>query len=280
MKLPTKFYLIPTIKSVKKKFKIIELFFVINKKSLRLTDRKTTQSMKKIFLITIIFFAFTSTNAQSSIFNDLLRKHVSKAGIVDYVALKNDETTLDLYISYLEKTVPAIAWSENKKKAFWINAYNAYTIKLILENYPLKSIIDIKEDGKTAWKIPFAKVGESTYTLDHIEHKILRKTLFDPRIHVGVNCASDSCPKLGNMAFTEENIEATLENLMTDFVNDSSRNKLSKKKVQISSIFDWFQDDFTKNGSMIDYLNKYSTTKINPNAKISYLKYDWTLNGK
>lgn len=67
---------------------------------------------------------------------------------------------------------------------------------------------------------------------------------------------------------------------MTDFVNDSSRNKLSKKKVQISSIFDWFQDDFTKNESVIDYLNKYSTTKINPNAKISYLKYDWTLNGK
>lgn len=280
MKLPTKFCLIPTIKLVKRKFKIIGLFFVINKKSLRLIERKTRQPMKKIFLIGIIFFTATHINAQSSIFNNLLQKHVSQKGIVDYKAFKTDETTLDTYISYLDKTSATSSWSENKQKAFWINAYNAYTIKLILENYPLKSINDIKKDGKTAWKIPFAKVGRSTYTLDHIEHKILRKKLFDPRIHVGVNCASDSCPKLGNIAFTEENIEAILENLMTDFINDSSRNKLSKKKVQISSIFDWFQDDFTKNGSVIAYLNKYATTEINSNAKISYLKYDWSLNSK
>jgi hypothetical protein len=280
MKLPTKFYLVLTIKSIKKKFKTIGLFFVINEKRLRLTDRKTIQLMKNIFLITIIFFAFTHVNAQSSIFNDLLQKHVSKTGIVDYEAFKDDEAKLDRYISYLEKTAPASSWSENKQKAFWINAYNAYTIKLILKNYPLKSITVIKKDGKTAWKTPFAKVGETTYTLDHIEHEILRKTLFDPRIHVAVNCASNSCPKLGNLAFTEENIEATLENLMTDFVNDSLRNQLSKKKVQISSIFDWFQNDFTKNGSVIAYLNTYATTEINSDAKISYLKYDWSLNSK
>lgn len=280
MKLPTKFYLIPTIKSVKKKFKIIGLFFVINKKSLRLIERKTRQPMKKIFLIGIIFFTSTHINAQSSIFNDLLQKHVSKTGVVDYKAFKTDATTLDSYISYLEKTSPASSWSENKQKAFWINAYNAYTIKLILENYPLKSIIDIKKDGKTAWKIPFAKVGGSTYTLDHIEHEILRKNLFDPRIHVGVNCASGSCPKLANTAFTEKNIEATLHTLMKEFINDSFRNKLTKKKVQISSIFDWFEDDFTRNSSVIDYLNKYSETAINSNAKISYLKYNWSLNSK
>ena len=161
-----------------------------------------------------------------------------------------------------------------------MNAYNAYTIKLILENYPLKSIMDIKEQGKSAWKIPFAKVGGKTYTLDHIEHEILRKKLFDPKIHVGVNCASGSCPKLGNKAFTEQNVEAELTRLMKDFINDSSRNKLSKKKVQISSIFDWFKDDFTKNGSIIDFLNAYSETEISKKAKISFLKYDWTLNGK
>ncbi|TXD54054.1 MULTISPECIES: DUF547 domain-containing protein [unclassified Polaribacter] len=236
--------------------------------------------MKNIFLITIIFLTCTKVNAQSSIFNDLLQKHVSKTGIVDYEAFKTDETALNSYISYLEKTSPTSSWSENKQKAFWINAYNAYTIKLILENYPLKSIMDIKEEDKTAWKISFAKVGGTTYTLDYIEHEILRKTLFDPKIHVAVNCASGSCPKLGNIAFTEENIEATLEKLMQEFVNDSSRNDLSKDKVQISSIFDWFQDDFTKNGSVIEYLNTYSKTEINPNAKISYLKYDWSLNSK
>jgi len=236
--------------------------------------------MKNIFIVLIAIFTLSQVNAQTSIYNDLLQKHVTKDGIVDYKSFKADEAKLDTYISYLEKTTPASSWSENKQKAFWINAYNAYTIKLILENYPLKSIMDIKQEGKTAWKISFANVGGKTYTLDHIEHEILRKNLFDPRIHVGVNCASVSCPKLGNVAFTEENVHANLEELMKEFINDSSRNKITNNKVQISSIFDWFKEDFTKNGSVIDYLNKYSNTEINPNAKISYLKYDWSLNNK
>jgi hypothetical protein len=200
--------------------------------------------------------------------------------VVDYESFKKDESKLDNYISFLEKTSPANSWSKNKQKAFWINVYNAYTIQLILENYPLKSILDIKKKGETAWKIPFVKVDNTTYTLDHIEHEILRKTLFDPRIHVGVNCASSSCPKLGNIAFTEQNIEASLEQLMTAFINDSSRNKLSKNTIEISPIFEWFQEDFTKNGTLIDYLNRYSKTKINLIAKVSYLKYDWSLNSK
>ena len=236
--------------------------------------------MKKIFLILITILAFNQINGQTAIFNDLLQKHVTKDGFVDYKNFKADKVNLDNYISYLEKTSPNQSWSTNKQKAFWINAYNTYTIKIILENYPLNSIMDIKKDGKTAWKIPFAKVGGKTYTLDEIEHQILRKNLFDPRIHVGVNCASGSCPKLLNIAFTEENIDAELEKLMKAFVNDSKRNKLSAKKVQISSIFDWFKDDFTKNGTIINYLNKYAETKISAKAKISYLKYDWTLNGK
>ncbi|WP_288955121.1 DUF547 domain-containing protein [uncultured Polaribacter sp.] len=236
--------------------------------------------MKKILLLLIAILTFSLGYAQTSVFNDLLQKHVSDSGIVDYKSFKADQTKLDTYISYLEKTTPENSWSNNKKRAFWINAYNAYTIKLILENYPLKSIMDIKQKGKTAWKIPFAKVGGKTYTLDHIEHEILRKKLFDPKIHVGVNCASGSCPKLGNVAFTEDNIDEELTKLMKAFVNDVTRNKITKKKVQISEIFNWFKGDFTKNGSVIDYLNKYSNTEIKSNAKISYLKYDWSLNGK
>ncbi len=236
--------------------------------------------MKKILLLFVAILTLSQVSAQTSIFNDLLQKHVTKDGIVDYKSFKTDEAKLDSYISYLEKTSPEKSWSENKQKAFWINGYNAYTIKIILKNYPLKSIMDIKEEGKTAWKIPFAKVGGKTYTLDHIEHQILRKDFSDPKIHVGVNCASGSCPKLGNTAFTEENIESELTRLMKDFVNDTSRNKISKKKVQISSIFDWFKGDFTKKGSVIDFLNTYSETEISPKAKISFLKYDWTLNGK
>lgn len=236
--------------------------------------------MKKLLLLLIIVLTFSQGYAQTSIFNDLLQKNVTKDGIVDYKSLKENETKLDNYITYLEKTSPEKTWSENKQKAFWINAYNAYTVKLILENYPLKSIMNIKRKGKDAWNIPFAKVGNKVYTLNHIEHEILRKDFNDPRIHVGVNCASGSCPQLGNFAFTEENYESKTNELMKKFINDSSRNKISKKKVQISSIFDWFKGDFTKNGSVIDYLNKYSDVEISSKAKISYLKYDWTLNGK
>ena len=236
--------------------------------------------MKKALFLIIAVFTFLQVNGQTSIFNDLLQKHVSENGIVDYKSFKNDEPKLATYISYLQNTKPDNTWSKNKQKAFWINAYNAYTIKLILENYPLNSIIDIKQKGKTAWKIPFVNVGGKTYTLDHIEHEILRKKLFDPKIHVGVNCASGSCPKLGNVAFTEANIDAELTKLMKAFVNDPIRNKLGKKKVQISEIFNWFKDDFTKSGSVVDYLNKYSNTEINAKAKISYLKYDWSLNEK
>jgi hypothetical protein len=234
--------------------------------------------MKKLMVLIVASLTFAQANAQTAIFNDLLQEHVTADGFVDYTSFNKEK--LERYLSYLERTSPEVTWSENKQKAFWINAYNAYTIKKILEYDALISIVNIKENNQTAWKIPFAKVGGKTYTLDYIEHEILRKNLFDPRIHVGVNCASNSCPKLGNIAFTEENIEATLENLMKVFINDSTKNKITKNKLQISSIFDWFQEDFIKNGTVIEYLNTYSKTTINKKIAIHYLKYDWSLNGK
>lgn len=235
--------------------------------------------MKKILVLAFLCVAFVA-NAQTEIFNSLLQKHVDKQGNVNYKGLKTDEKKLDTYLKFLSETNPN-SWSKTKQKAFWINAYNAYTIKLILSNYPLKSIMDIKEKGKNAWKIPFAKVGGKTYTLDHIEHKILRKKLFDPRIHVGVNCASISCPKLHNKAFTEANVNKELETLMHAFINDSNRNNLSKKgKIKISEIFNWFKDDFTKKGTVIDYINKYATSKVDKKAKVRYSSYNWNLNGK
>ncbi|MFY0629876.1 MAG: DUF547 domain-containing protein [Flavobacteriaceae bacterium] len=235
--------------------------------------------MKK-FITGILILSFVVTQAQTSTFNTLLQENVDAKGNVNYKSLKANETKLDGYLAYLAKTTPSKDWSADKEKAFWINAYNAYTIRIILDNYPLKSITGIKNKGKTAWKTPFAKVAGKTYTLDHIEHEILRKKFKDPRIHVGVNCASGSCPKLGNMAFTESNVDTELERLMKEFINDTTRNKLSKKKVEISEIFNWFKGDFTANGSVIDYINKYADVKVNKKAKIKYLPYDWSLNGK
>jgi hypothetical protein len=234
--------------------------------------------MKKIWVVSLFLFTSFAGNSQTPIFNDLLQKYVTKEGAVDYenfnvLKLKN-------YLNYLEKTTPNKSWSKNKKKAFWINAYNAYTLKIVLENRPLKSIRDIQKEGKNAWEIPFAKVAGKIYTLDDIEHQILLTNLFDPRIHVGVNCASVSCPKLSNIAFTEANVDRELERLMKEFVNDSSKNKFTKDRIQISSIFNWFEEDFTKKKNIIPFLNEYLKIKIHQKEKISYLKYNWSLNGK
>jgi hypothetical protein len=235
--------------------------------------------MKKFILLLCISLS-VSAFGQESIFNELLQKHVDKKGNVDYKALKKEEATLDTYLTYLEKFDTSNFGSDNAEKAFWINVYNAYTIKIILSNYPLKTITNIKEGGKTAWKISFVKAGGKTYTLDHVEHEILRKKFKDPRIHVGVNCASGSCPKLANFAFTAENINTSLEALMKEFINDPTRNKISKKKVEISEIFNWFKGDFTMQGTVIDYINKYSKVQVSKKAKIKYLPYDWSLNSK
>ena len=224
--------------------------------------------------------SFVAIQAQTSIFDSLLQKNVDKTGRVDYQSLKNNETLLDNYLAYIQNNEPTKDWSSNKKKAFWINTYNAYTIKIILNNYPLKSIRDIKIDGKTAWKIPFVKVGQKKYTLDQIEHEILRKKFNDPRIHVGINCASVSCPRLWNFAFTEDNIAYSLDNLMKVFINDTTRNKISKNNVALSEIFNWFSKDFIKNGTIINYLNTYAAIKISEKASIKYLTYDWSLNKK
>jgi len=228
----------------------------------------------------ICMLSFVAIQAQTSIFDSLLQKNVDKTGRVDYQSLKNNETLLDNYLAYIQNNEPTKEWSSNKKKAFWINTYNAYTIKIILNNYPLKSIRDIKIDGETAWKIPFVKIGQKRYTLDQIEHKILRKKFNDPRIHVGINCASVSCPRLWDFAFTEDNIASSLDNLMKEFINDTTRNKISKKNVALSEIFNWFSKDFIKNGTIISYLNTYAAIKISEKASIKYLTYDWSLNKK
>lgn len=118
------------------------------------------------------------------------------------------------------------------------------------------------------------------YSLDYIEHKILRRWHDDPRIHVGINAASKSGPKFVNFAFTEKNINTKLEKLMTHFINDPTKNKISINRVEVSKIFEWYQEDFTSNITLIDYLNKYSNIKIQNSAEVIYSNYDWTLNEK
>ncbi|MBV1925412.1 MAG: DUF547 domain-containing protein [Dokdonia sp.] len=206
-------------------------------------------------------------------FNQLLFKNVSLAGNVNYDAIKRDWKSLRAYIKALGQNIPTDSWSTNDKLAYWMNAYNAMTVDLILRNYPLSSIKDIKDP----WDQRLWKLGDKWYNLNEIEHQILRK-MGDPRIHFGINCASFSCPPLLNEAFTAQDVDAQLDKLSRTFVNDTQRNTITTNSIEVSKIFTWFAKDFKTNGSLIDFLNKYSDTPISQKAKKRYKEYDWTLN--
>ncbi len=208
----------------------------------------------------------------------LLKKHVSAAGKVNYKKFKTDVAKLDAYLKEIAADAPASSWTANEKKAYWINAYNAYTVKMILDHYPIKSIKDIKIAGKDAWKHEWIKIGSETLSLSEIEDKKLREAFKDARIHFAINCASKSCPMLYNKAFTSSNVEAALVDLTTKFVNNAAQNKITAKSIQISELFNWYAVDFKTSGTVIDFLNKYSKVKIESGATIAYLKYDWNIN--
>ena len=206
-------------------------------------------------------------------FNALLQKNVSQEGKVNYAAFKKDRTVLRMYLFALGKYTPNKMWSKQEKLAYWINAYNAMTIDLIIRNQPIGSIKEIDNP----WKQSLWKLGGAMYNLDTIEHQILRK-MDDPRIHFAINCASFSCPTLLNEAYTAAKIEDQLQSATRRFVNDTQRNTISPQAITISKIFKWFSKDFKKNQSLIEFLNTYSTIKIQRNANINYLDYNWELN--
>lgn len=205
--------------------------------------------------------------------NVLLKKHVKENGDVNYRGFQKDMSQLDEYLTLLQTKSPAENWSKNEKLAYYINLYNAGTVKLIVDNYPTKSIKNIS----SPWDKKIVAIGDDTFSLGHIEHKILRK-MNEPRIHFAINCASYSCPKLLNKAFLAATMDAQLETATRDFIGDATRNKITAEKVQLSEIFKWFKSDFTADGSLLDFINKYSTTKIASDVKIKYTAYNWSLN--
>lgn len=214
----------------------------------------------------------------------LLRKHVSAEGHVAYADMIKDSTALNAYLKTLINCPPSESWSRNEHLAYWINAYNAFTVQLVLRHYPIKSIKDIGPKlsiplVNSVWDIKFFKIASVGMSLNQIEHDILRKDFNEPRIHFAIVCASYSCPSLLNTAYTADDLERQLTLQAFNFINDPKRNTISKDKLQLSSIFNWFKGDFTANGTLIDFIRKYSKTPFLPKAKVSYLDYDWSLNG-
>ena len=219
-----------------------------------------------------------------SLWDGLAKKHINDKGLVDYKAFKKDVKTLDSYLAMLGKNPPKDSWSKEEKIAYWINAYNANTVKLILDYYPVKSIKDIGSSIQipfvsTPWAKKFIKIGNETMSLDNIEHGTLRKDFDEKRIHFALVCGAMSCPRLRNEAYTPEKLDAQLNDQGDEFLNNPAKNKIDPKKSQLSKYFDWYKGDWKDDSKSIVYwVNKYSKTKITKDTDISYLDYNWALN--
>ena len=216
--------------------------------------------------------------------DQLLQKYVDEQGMVNYQGLKGERSKLKSYLGSLESNSPASSWSKNEQLAYWINAYNAYTLDLVLEHYPVKSIKDIGSKIQipfvnTPWDIKFINIGGEKYNLNHIEHGIIRKQFDEPRIHFALVCAAVSCPKLQNRAFFPDQLEAQLTSATKEFLADSEKNEFkSAKKAKLSKIFNWYGGDFNNDGTLIEYLNKYAPIQLSKDADIDWMNYNWTLN--
>lgn len=225
-----------------------------------------------------------SAEPSHEIWTKLLTQHVDAEGNVNYRGFQKDSSALNAYLHILVNNPPdKKKWSSSAQLAYWINVYNAFTISLILDHYPVESIKDIGSKIQvpfinSPWDIKLIEIDGKKYDLNNVEHSILRKDFEEPRIHFAIVCASFSCPKLRREAFTAEKLETQLQEQAVDFINDPAKNTISKRKAEVSKIFSWFKSDFTKNGSLGDYLNLYSKTKLEKDARISYMDYDWSLN--
>ncbi|MDH4060573.1 MAG: DUF547 domain-containing protein [Aquincola sp.] len=230
----------------------------------------------------------------------LVKKHVrwlpdDRQSRVDYAAFARDRAelrkVLDAYSSVPRTEFDG--WTRDERMSFLINAYNAFTVELILTRYPdLKSIKDLGSVFKSAWKNEFFSLLGERHHLDWIEHEQLRPRYADPRVHAAVNCASVGCPALRNEAFTASKLESQLEDGMMRFMADRTRNRVRGGRLEVSAIFKWFKEDFEKGhkgfAKVEDVFAKYATQltdEPHEQAKlrarslpVDHLDYDWSLN--
>ncbi len=230
----------------------------------------------------------------------LVKRHVkwlpdNKQSRVDYAAFQRDrpalKQVLDSYSAVSRKEFDG--WTKPQRMAFLINAYNAFTVELILTKFPdLKSIKDLGSVFQSPWKKDFFTLLGAKHTLDWIEHEQLRPNYAEPRIHAAVNCASIGCPALRDEAFVAPRIETQLEDGMLRFVGDPTRNRVRDGKLEVSMIFKWFPEDFEQGHLGLrkvgDVFGRYAKVLSDDPAvqaklragslPIEYLEYDWSLN--
>ncbi len=214
----------------------------------------------------------------------LLKVCVDPKGFVDYNCFLENQGSLDEYLLLLSEHFPdSQLWSREEKMAYWINAYNAFTVKLIIENYPVSSIKEIKSGLEipfinSIWDRVFIELGGFDFCLNDIEHRILRKEFQDPRIHFALNCASISCPRLLDESYEAEKLEGQLEARAFDFFNDPNKNRFEDGTFYASRIFLWYASDFGGREGVRSYIKKYFSASLTDQFEMEYLEYDWRLN--
>jgi hypothetical protein len=237
--------------------------------------------------ISFLFVGPVSGRAQQVLDHDLyaqlLMQHV-RDGVVDYAGLKRQEALLDRYLDQLAGVDPD-GLADKERFAFYTNAYNAWTLKLILDHYPgIESIKDAGRLWQSPWKKKIARIGGGLLSLDEIEHDILRARYRDPRVHFAVNCASKGCPPLYGEPFTGRDLDRQLDHVTRAFINDPARYRLEGDTLHVSRIFKWFAEDFSDDpvGFFKAYAEEPLRSKLDAvpgDLHVSYLDYDWSLNG-
>jgi hypothetical protein len=222
-----------------------------------------------------------------STWNEFLSEYVSydqglAMNVMDYAGAKGrGESQLRRYISEMEK-IKILSYSRAEQKAYWINLYNAVTVKLILDFYPLNSIRDISFGifGPGPWDEELVTVEGTGLTLNDIEHRILRPIWNDPRIHFAVNCASIGCPDLWDVAYTAENTESIMDQAALRYANHPRGVRFEGDRLVLSSIFNWYSVDFKPSPQVyLAGLRSNERGLANWNGWISH-EYDWALNRK
>lgn len=195
-----------------------------------------------------------------------------------------DRKRLDRYIDDLT-VLPISAYSRDEQRAYWINLYNALTVQLILDHYPVKSIRRIKPNVFSfgPWRKKLITVEGERLSLDDIEHRILRPIWRDPRLHYAINCASIGCPNLGTEAYTASNADTLLDRGAQTYVNNARGAEFRNGRLIVSSIYKWFQEDFgDSDEGVIEHLQRYAeptlAARLNGTKKISGDRYNWALN--
>ena len=218
------------------------------------------------------------------LYAELLQRHVHR-GQVDYAGLKRQEEKLDRYLAVLEK-VDSRTLGRAQRFAFYINAYNAWTLKLVLTGYP--GVTSIKQLGslfRSPWKKKICRLDGKVMSLDDIEHGILRPRFADPRVHFAVVCAARSCPPLQSVPYRGAVLDAQLDAAARAFINDPRANRFEGGVLYVSRIFKWYAGDFGNDPA--GFVARYAGGELKRRleraprpVRIAYLEYDWRLNGK